>query len=248
QKPDYAGNSGYATFFETPKTFPGRMKEEARQRDLLGTIRPSKPWLNGLPRTLFVSDMGDALSKDIHFSFLHSEIVETVNSPHGQKHLWFWLTKRPKRMAEFADWLRVDQSTEWPDNLVAMTSVTGRATLSRVENLRRVPARFRGLSVEPLREDVHLSLDGIDWVIAGGESGSGAHPFDLAWARSLRDQCRDAGAAFFLKQLGSQAVDHGFVFPLKDSHGGNWAEWPSDLRVRDLPDGFYQITTAVLPS
>lgn len=242
QKPDYAGHPGYASVFETPKTFPGRMERAARQRDLLGTDRPSKPWLNGLPRTLFVSDMGDALSKDITFPFLHSEIVKIVSSPHGQKHLWLWLTKRPDRMAEFADWLRVDQSTEWPDNLVPMTSVTGRATLSRVESLRRVPTRFRGLSVEPLRESVPLNLEGIDWVIVGGESGPGAHPFDLAWARSLRDQCQDTGAAFFLKQLGSQAVDHGFVVPLKDSHGGNWDEWPSDLRIRDVPGGFLQVT------
>jgi hypothetical protein len=95
----------------------------------------------------------------------------------------------------------------------------------------------------------------VDWVIVGGESGPGARPCDLAWIRSIRDQCREAGTAFFCKQLG-RIVRSGWIEPdelgwrrvgfrvgggwadyrLKDAHGGNMAEWPEDLRVREFPN------------
>jgi protein gp37 len=75
--------------------------------------------------------------------------------------------------------------------------------------------------------------DGLDWVIVGGESGHGARPMDPDWARSLRDQCQDAGVAFFFKQIGTAwAKLHG----CRDSHGGDMSEWPEDLRVREYPE------------
>ncbi len=92
--------------------------------------------------------------------------------------------------------------------------------------------------MEPLWESVELPLEGIDWVICGGESGSAANPFDLAWARELREQCREAEVAFFVKQLGSNPVEDGEPLKLKDGHGGDWNEWPDDLRIRELPGAF----------
>ena len=229
---------GYAGLFERPSKFPGRMGRVARRRDLRGTVRPEKPWLNGFPRLIFVSDMGDALSAGIDFDYLKTEIIDVVGNPDGLRHVWLWLTKRPKRMAEFGDWLSANHGLEWPDNLVAMTSVTNRATRSRVDQLRKVPARLRGLSVEPLIESVHMDLEGIDWLVVGGESGKFSREFDIEWARSLRRQCRDAGTAFFVKQLGANPVEEGFPIELLDSHGGDWNEWPTDLRVREFPEPF----------
>lgn len=75
----------------------------------------------------------------------------------------------------------------------------------------------------------------LSWVIVGGESGHGARPFDLAWARSLRDQCKDAGVPFFMKQAGANAVDAGQRFVTKDRAGADPAEWPEDLRVQEFP-------------
>lgn len=231
-------NSGYPRIFEEPKKTPGKMITWVKKPDLRGTDRPDKPWLNGLPRTIFVSDMGDALSESIDFEYLEEEIIDNVASEAGQRHVWLWLTKRPIRMAEFATWLRDERGKEWPDNLVAMTSVTGRATRNRIDELRQVPARLRGLSVEPLIESVELDLDGIDWVIVGGESGHAAWRFDIDWARSIRDQCSEADAAFFMKQLGTTPVERGFPVHLVHSHGGDWEEWPRDLRVREMPKAF----------
>lgn len=93
----------------------------------------------------------------------------------------------------------------------------------------------------------------LDWLIVGGESGPGARPCDVAWIRSIRDQCAVAGTACFIKQLGACASDppNGLAGPqldvspeaiplvskrLRDRKGGDWTEWPADLRVREFPE------------
>jgi len=78
---------------------------------------------------------------------------------------------------------------------------------------------------------------GIHWVIVGGESGPGARPMDLAWARSIVEQCCAAGVPVFVKQLGARPVLDGAPLRLRDRKGGDMAEWPEDLRVRQFPKG-----------
>ena len=92
----------------------------------------------------------------------------------------------------------------WPlPNVWMGVSVEDRARLARVDDLRATPAALRFLSLEPLLEDLgQIDLSGIDWVIAGGESGPRARPMHPDWARSLRDQCAAAGVPFFFKQWG----------------------------------------------
>lgn len=117
----------------------------------------------------------------------------------------------------------------------------------RIPHLLRTSDAVRFLSVEPILEEIRgINLEGIDWVICGGESGANARPFDLAWARSLRDQCRAAGVAFFMKQAGGKPEEtviapsdgHKWqrAMPLKDKKGGDPAEWPEDLRVQEVPE------------
>lgn len=236
-KPWKKTNSGYAPKFEKPKLFPGRTAAAAAWRDLSGLGRPDAPWKKTLPRLIFVSDMGDALSKEVPFEYLLTEIIQVVASTNGKRHIWLWLSKRPSRMADFSDWLNA-RGISWPDNLVAMTTVTSDKTLGRVEQLQKVRCKLRGLSVEPLWTPVKLQLRGISWVIVGGESGSGAKPFHLEWARDILQQCRKAGVAPFVKQLGAKTYDGNRQVRLRDSHGGDWGEWPEDLRVREFPSSF----------
>jgi protein gp37 len=230
------------------------MAKAARASDLRGRRRDEdKAWLNGLPRLWFVSDMGDALSKTIDFPYLRAEIVDVVREPAGRRHRWMWLTKQPKRMLEFASWLR-EKGADWPSNLWPGTSITEPRSVDRIDYLRQIgdDHAVRFLSVEPQHKSVSLEskLTGISLVIQGGESGPTkasaksslevfnqrrARPFDLAWARSLRDECRHASVAFFLKQLGSAPVENGKPLKLRDGHGGDWDEWPEDLRIREMP-------------
>ena len=95
----------------------------------------------------------------------------------------------------------------------------------------------------------HAPDPGLHWVIVGGESGPGARPFHLAWARSIVAQCKAAGVPVFVKQFGARAETdlvrdlngHEARGPrwlvFKDKRGGDMSEWPEDLRVREFPEG-----------
>lgn len=102
-----------------------------------------------------------------------------------------------------------DVAGSWPlSNVWLGTSVENKRELHRIDELRKCPAAVRFLSCEPLLEDVgELNLAGIHWVILGGESGPGARNCDVQWFRSIIRQCRRAGVAVFVKQLGARAFD-----------------------------------------
>jgi len=235
-------SSGYPDHFEHPTIYPGRMEKMARCAGVTQK-HADKVWLKGMPFMIFISDMGDALSKSISFTDLEREIIQPVSGADGRRHVWLWLTKRPARMAEFADWLMA-RGGAWPKNLVPMTSITSQKSYPRIEALKMIPAAARGLSVEPLFEKVRLDLKGIDWVIVGGESGPSARPFHMEWAFDLRTQAKWAKCAFFLKQVGANPYVNGTPIKLRDSHGGNWNEWPKAWRTRQVPRIFRKIVTS----
>ena len=226
---------GYAPSFEEVTPFPGRMADAARWKDLSGTKRKDKPWLDGLPRLIFVSDMSDSLSKSVSFEFLKEEVIDVAMSPDGKRHIWLWLTKQPQRMAKFSDWLRSD----WPENLWVGTSVTSQKTTTRIGHLLRVghEKTTRFLSIEPQFDEIDLSqwLPELDWIIQGGESGHGCREFKTEWAEELISQCRTKGVAFFLKQLGSFVTQNGRRLEFNDNHAGDWDEWPKNMKVRQMP-------------
>ncbi|BFU47733.1 DUF5131 family protein [Krasilnikovia sp. MM14-A1004] len=107
-------------------------------------------------------------------------------------------------------------------------SVEDAGQVGRINDLRRVPAAVRFVSAEPLLGPLPgLDLDGIDWLIAGGESGQGCRPMDPAWARDLRDQCKASGTAFFFKQWGGRTPKAGGRL----LEGRTWDEMPSGRRL-----------------
>lgn len=110
------------------------------------------------------------------------------------------------------------------------TSVGYMPAKERIDHLRAVPAKVRFLSCEPLLSDLGtLNLEGIHWVIIGGESGPHARTMDIEWARNIVRQCKEQGVKVFVKQLGRN-------FSLyKHAKGGDMAEWPEDLRIREMP-------------
>ena len=113
---------------------------------------------------------------------------------------WLLLTKRPELIGAFIpdEWIR---EPGFPWNVWIGTSVEDRAAKTRIAHIHGIPSAIRFLSCEPLIEDLGgLDLRGINWVIAGAESGPGARPMNEDWVRSIRDQCQAAGVAFFYKQ------------------------------------------------
>jgi len=132
------------------------------------------------------------------------------------------LTKRARRLAELAP------SLPWPSNVWQGVSVENARYTSRVTDLVKVPAAVRFLSVEPLLGPIpHLPLDGIDWVIVGGESGPGHRPIQPEWVRVIRNQCADTGVAFFFKQWGGPTPKAGG----RTLDGQEWSEMPATPRA-----------------
>jgi protein gp37 len=128
---------------------------------------------------------------------------------------------------------------EWPRrNIHLGASVEDCKRKSRIDQLRQLPAVLRFLSIEPLLEDLgELDLDGIGWVICGGESGQHARPCDIAWLRSIVEQCKAARVPVFCKQLGAKPMDGDRQVCMDDAKGGDIKDpaWPEDLRVQEMP-------------
>lgn len=146
------------------------------------------------PRRIFVNSMSDLFHQDIPFEFIQ-RVFQTMEKAYW--HTFQILTKRSERLVELAPRL------PWPPNVWMGVSVENEKVLHRINDLRNIPAHIRFLSCEPLLGPLeNLNLEGIHWVIVGGESGPGARPMEAEWVRSIRDQCREQQVAFFFKQWG----------------------------------------------
>jgi protein gp37 len=162
--------------------------------------RLSDPIARKKPTTYFVNSMSDLFHEKIPDDFIDQVFATIANTPH---HTYQILTKRAARMARYF------KQREVPRNAWLGVSVENKKHgVPRIDNLRKVPARIRFLSVEPLLEDVGtLDLTDIHWVIVGGESGPKARPMKQEWADAVRRQCEEQGAAFFFKQWGAWGAD-----------------------------------------
>jgi protein gp37 len=146
------------------------------------------------PRTIFVNSMSDLFHEQIPHAFLLA-VFDTMRQ--ARWHTFQILTKREDRLAELAEEL------DWPPNVWMGVSIENRRFVHRAGALRQVPAAIRFISAEPLLGPLaHLDLTGIDWLIAGGESGPRHRRVDPEWIRGLRDQCLREHVAFFFKQWG----------------------------------------------
>ena len=149
------------------------------------------------PRRIFVNSMSDLYHEGVSLEFIQT-VFGVMERAHW--HTFQILTKRSGRMAEIASQLR------WPPNVWQGVTVESAAYLDRVDDLRQVPAAVRFLSLEPLLTPIpQLPLEGIDWVIAGGESGRRHRQIEADWVRDIRDQCLLSGVAFFFKQWGGRS-------------------------------------------
>jgi protein gp37 len=134
--------------------------------------------------------------------------------------IWLLLTKRTEQMPIMAPWKK-----QWPPNVWAGTTVESQKWADlRIPRLIQVPAPVRFLSVEPLLGPVTIApwKDQVDWAIVGCESGPHARPMNLDWVRALRDECKEAGIAFFFKQ----AMEKGKLVGLPGLDGEVWNEIP----------------------
>ncbi len=167
------------------------------------------------PRLVFVNSMSDLFHKSVPSSFIQS-VFEVMNK--AEQHTFQVLTKRPGRAAQ------MNNRLHWTPNIWFGTSIESARWMFRLEQLLEVDAHTKFLSLEPLIGPLQdIQLAGVDWVIAGGESGPKARPMQANWVRQIRDNCVDSGVPFFFKQWGG-------VFKKKTGRtldGRTWDEMPA---------------------
>lgn len=218
------------------------------------------------PRRIFVNSMSDTFHEALPDAAIDRILSVMALCP---QHTFMVLTKRAERMHRYLYFRSEDRGQQaarilnpimrsvwplpsgrtfpaclsnWPlPNVWLGVSVEDRSQLHRIDQLRETPAALRFLSLEPLLEDLGaLDLRGIGQVIVGGESGPGARPMNLAWARSIRKQCLDSGTNFFMKQMGSWWARQENRDPDRwvrvNGKGSDPNDWPPDLQVREMPE------------
>jgi protein gp37 len=183
---------GQRKYLGTTRKTGGRPKWNGRINFDRATLDLPKRWTTA--KTIFVNSMSDLFHDDIPRDFVRQVFATMLATPH---HTYQVLTKRAERLEQLAPEL------PWPDNVWMGVSVENAAFQWRIDHLRRTQAAVKFLSLEPLLGPLDsLNLTGIDWAIAGGESGPNARPMQADWVRAIRNQCRAAGVAFHFKQWG----------------------------------------------
>ncbi len=190
---EHMGNGGFRKYAGTAARsnggqpyFTGKINLDPDSLDL------PRRWRK--PRTIFVNSMSDLFHESVPLSYIKR--VFAVMQECAQ-HQFQVLTKRPERALELAP------NLPWPENVWMGTSVETALYLERIRTLRRVPAKIRFLSLEPLLGPLaRLPLAGIHWVIVGGESGPGAREMKKDWVLQIRNQCITKSVPFFFKQWG----------------------------------------------
>lgn len=266
QYPRVATTTTLVTIGDVSDTRPRRFTDVMTHAGRLG-----EPLSWRKPSRVFVNSMSDLFHEDVPDEFIDQVFAAMALSP---EHAFQVLTKRPQRMKSYltgagrhllvADamdmptWMPAGRRfprvfENWPlPNVWLGVSVENQEQLARVDVLKDTPAAVHFVSAEPLLEDLGaLILDGIEWVIVGGESGPGARPCDVAWVRSIVRQCAAVHVPVFVKQLGANPIwrlGNGQQFNsgsnaaesrrgagMLNRKGGDPAEWPDDLRVRQFP-------------
>lgn len=208
----YAGLKGWPKDFTKPEHFPGRLEKALKWKDLTGTKRPDKPWLDGMPRIVFVNDLSDGFCPGgVHPDVWLAPLLPYMET---EPHIWLLLTKWPGRMQ---DWFR---GYNVSDSFWLGTTLLHQQDTWRLDELLQIRGGKKWMSAEPLLGSLDLDLvlfsdedgnglhnldwsDFIDFIAAGGETGPGARPTHPDDFRSLRDQCSAAQVAYFHKSNGA---------------------------------------------
>lgn len=182
------------------------------------------------PKVVFVNSMSDLFHDEIPVDFIKAVFAVMNATP---QHTYQVLTKRSDRL------LAISNELTWTKNIWMGVSVENEKYVRRISELSQTQAKIKFLSIEPLLGPVNnLDLDGINWVIVGGESGHGARPVKFDWIESIRLQCKSASIPFFFKQWGKPKFNTNPEDPTIDKEHPKHAKGGCELdgvMYRELP-------------
>jgi len=243
------------------KVSPGCANCYAKKRDDRQMIEPVSHWGSGAPRRM-TSDSywkqplawdRKAAKAETRPRIFSGSLCDWADdeAPAGQRsRLWGLIRQTPhldwllltKRASNIEKYLPPDWNTGYANVWLGVTCENKQHGLPRLEALREIPATVHFLSCEPLLEDLgEMSLEGIEWVIVGGETGSNARSMDVAWAEGIVEQCRKQGVHVWMKQLGKSPARNSELLTVpgaKGTNAENINQWPDDIRalqIRELP-------------
>lgn len=171
------------------------------------------------PMKIFVNSMSDLFHEDVPLNFI-IQVFDVMQKAYW--HRFQVLTKRSERL------LDLDLKLKWEPNIWMGVSVENNDYSYRIDHLRRTGAHIKFLSIEPMLGPLsHLKLEGIDWVIVGGESGASARAMSPSWVTGVRDQCQKANVPFFFKQWGGINKKKAG----RKLEGRIWNEMPSHMKL-----------------
>lgn len=201
----FAGMYGYP---ERPNHFSVKLRSERLEQPLR--------WKK--PRVVFVNSMSDLFHKSVPFSFIQ-QVFAVMRT--ASRHTFQVLTKRSERLVD------LNGQIDWPANVWMGVSVENEDYLFRVDHLKHTNASVKFVSFEPLLGPIlNLDLQGIDWVIVGGESGPQARPLRKKWVLDIKQGCERASVSFFFKQWGGVNKKR----TGRKLEGEIWDEMPSPVR------------------
>ncbi len=175
------GNEKYMGLFNVPRCWPNELKRNFGKK----------------PKKIFVNSMGDLFHNEIPEDFVFKILKVIEKNP---QHTFQILTKRPQNIP----------AIKWPDNVWMGITIESKEYLPRLNWLKIINAKTKFISFEPLLEDIGIiDMEGIDWVIAGAETGPQARFMSIGWARSVMLQCHFLRIPFFFKK-----VSKGDICPL----------------------------------
>lgn len=211
---------GQPKYTGTTRLSGGRAKWNGTIRTDEESLKIPATWKTG--RMIFVNSMADLFHEKVPIAFIKRVFETMAQTP---QHTYQILTKRAERLEALSAKLN------WTQNIWMGVSVESAEYLWRIDHLRRTSAAIKFLSLEPLLGPLeHMNLQGVDWAIAGGESGPGARPVQTDWVRSIRDQCIKAEVAFHFKQWGG--VNKKKTGRTLD--GRTWDDFPNMPRFHDV--------------
>lgn len=203
-----------------------------------GELRLWEPALDDLRRwpavRVFVNSMSDLAHEDVPVEWFGRIWRKMIEGQRERGLVFQVLTKRPANLLRLLSAIGVCDPV--PGVWLGVSAEDARRWDERVPVLRDLPTPVPWVSAEPQLGLIDRHLSGIAWVVQGGESGGKrvARAFDLSWARVMRDRCRETGTAYFLKQLGTTAIENGQAFKHRRA-GTDAAEWPPDLQIQEYP-------------